>query len=102
MMARIANWLVVLVLIPATALVASACGSACEDLAHRICNCQPTRAQRDRCRVNVDAAARNFDLSDEQEDRCQAILDSGDCNCEALLAGDFAACGLSYDPAAEP
>jgi hypothetical protein len=75
-----------------------ACGSACEDLANKVCRCQPTEAKKDRCKINIDAAVRNFDLSDEQEDRCQKILDSGTCTCEAVLAGDLNACGLSYDP----
>jgi hypothetical protein len=82
----------------ALALLASACGSACEDLANKVCRCQPTEAKKDRCKINVDAAVRNFDLSDEQEDRCQKILDQGTCTCDAVLAGDLNACGLSFDP----
>ena len=89
-------------LLLALAMLAAACGSACEDLAHKVCKCQPTEAKKDRCNINVDAAVRNFDLSDEQEDRCQAILDSERCTCGALLAGDFAACGLSTDPTMQP
>ena len=85
-------------LLLALAVLASACGSACEDLANKVCRCQPTEAKKDRCRINIDAAVRNYDLSDEQEDRCQKILDKGTCNCEAVLAGDLNACGLSYDP----
>ena len=85
-------------LLLALAVLASACGSACEDLANKVCRCQPTEAKKDRCRINIDAAVRNYDLSDEQEDRCQKILDQGTCNCEAVLAGDLNACGLSYDP----
>jgi hypothetical protein len=79
-------------------LASAACGSPCEDLAHKVCRCQPTKAKKDRCNINIDAAVRNFDLSDGQEDRCQKILDSGTCTCEAVLAGDLNACGLSYDP----
>ena len=85
-------------LLLALAVLASACGSPCEDLANKVCRCQPTEAKKDRCRINIDAAVRNYDLSDEQEDRCQKILDQGTCNCEAVLAGDLNACGLSYDP----
>jgi hypothetical protein len=79
----------------------SGCGSACKDLANKVCDCQPTRAKEDRCHRSIDAASSNFDLSDEEEDACQAILDSGECTCEAIEAGNFAACGLSYDPAQE-
>jgi len=80
------------------ALAGSGCGSACKELGHKICSCQPTRAKESRCKTAVDAAAENFDLSDEEEDHCQKILDSGDCTCEALEAGEYAACGLSADP----
>jgi hypothetical protein len=85
-------------LLPAMAVLTSACGSPCEDLANKVCRCQPTEAKKDRCRINIDTAVRNFDLSDEQEDRCQKILDSGTCTCTAVQAGDLNACGLSYDP----
>ena len=91
----------ILLVVLSLALVGSGCGSACEDLAGRICNCQPTRAKIDRCKLNVDTATRNMDLSDEQEDRCQAILDSGLCTCEALQQGDFASCGLAAMPSVE-
>ena len=87
-----------LTLLLALAVLATACGSACEDLAKKVCRCQPTEAKKDRCRINIDAAVRNFDLSDEQENRCQKILDRGTCTCDAVLAGDLNACGLSFDP----
>ena len=102
-MARMKNWvtiLVVLFVLPLLALLGSGCGSACEELADKICNCQPTRSKIDRCKINVNTATRNLDLSDEEEDRCQAILDSGLCSCTALTAGDFASCGLAAEPSA--
>lgn len=75
----------------------SGCGSACEDLADKICKCQPTRLKEDTCRISIDAAKKNMDLSSEQEDVCQEILDSGNCTCEALAAEDYQACGLAND-----
>lgn len=78
----------------------SGCGSPCKDLADKICDCQPTRLRQDRCHTNVDAADRNTSLSGEEDDRCQAILDSGTCTCEAVQAADYAACGLANDAAA--
>lgn len=80
------------------ALAGTGCGSACKELAHKICKCQPTRAKESRCKIAVNAAAKNFDISDQEENRCQKILDSGECTCEALEAGEYAACGLSSDP----
>ena len=79
-------------------VLCAGCGSACKDLAHKICDCQPTRAKKDRCNVSIDTLASNFSLSVEEENRCQHILDSGRCTCEAIAAGDYSACGLSYDP----
>lgn len=79
------------------ALGASACGSACGQLARKICNCQETRAEEDACKLATDSAKRNFEPSDAEENACQKILDSGDCTCEALAAGDLAACGLAND-----
>jgi len=77
---------------------ASGCGSACKDLANKICACQPTRAKKENCEQNIRTATRNFELSDKEEDRCQKILDSGLCTCEAISAGAWHFCGLSSDP----
>lgn len=74
------------------------CGSACKELADKICDCQTTRAKEERCRRSVSTASSNIDPSDEQESLCQQILDSQRCTCEALEAGVFAACGLANDP----
>jgi len=82
----------------AAALPLAGCGSACKELADKICECQPTRAREDRCRRSVSTASSNIDPSDEQESVCQQILDSQRCTCEALEAGEFAACGLANDP----
>ena len=76
---------------------AVACGSACGDLANKICGCQPTRAKEEACKISIDTAKQNLDISSAEEDACQAILDSGDCTCQALQAGDQAVCGLSRD-----
>jgi hypothetical protein len=98
---RLIRVLLVLFVLPGLMALFAGCGSACEDLANKICDCQPTRAKIDRCKINVDTATRNMDLSDEQEDRCQAILDSGLCTCEALEQGDFASCGLAAMPSVD-
>lgn len=78
--------------------VVSACGNDCKDLADRICNCQATRAQQQRCQQAANAANGNTSLSSQEQDVCKKILDSGKCTCDALDAGDFAACGLANSP----
>ena len=89
--------LLLLLLAATLALGAVACGSACKDLANKVCDCQPTRAKKDSCELAVDTAAENSEPSSGQEDVCQDILDSGECTCEALQAGDLAVCGLAND-----
>jgi len=87
----------IFVLFLAVATLALGCDSACRELADNICECQPTRAKVARCETTIETADRNIDPSDGEEDRCQEILDSGACTCEALNSGDLAACGLSED-----
>lgn len=76
----------------------ASCDSPCRELADYICNCQSTRAKRESCRNSIAAADSNIDPSDEEEDACQRILDSGRCTCQALAAGEYAACGLAANP----
>ncbi len=87
----------IFVLLLALAAMSFGCDSACRELANKICDCQPTRAKVVRCETTIETADRNIDPSDGEEDRCQEILDSGACTCEALNSGDLAACGLSED-----
>jgi hypothetical protein len=81
----------------ASCFLFSGCGSACKDLGDKICDCQVALAKRQQCKTALSAASDNTDLSDAEENKCQAILDSGSCTCDVLLAGDYAACGLAKD-----
>jgi Fe-S-cluster containining protein len=76
---------------------AIACGDPCSELADKVCDCQITRVRESSCSVATSVAERNMDLSGSEDDRCQAILDSGKCTCEALAGGDTSVCGLSND-----
>ncbi len=96
-MKRMPHILVAGVLVLGLSLGATACGSACKDLANKVCKCQPTRSKENACKRSISAAKRNLELSSKEEDACQEILDSGDCTCQALQAGDLAACGLAHD-----
>ena len=97
MVTRLLNAVILLSLAAGLALSGLACGSACEDLANKICDCQPTRTKEDSCKISISSAVENYDISSGQDDACQKILDSGGCTCEALKAGDLAACGLAND-----
>jgi hypothetical protein len=82
------------------AYIVAACANDCKDLANKICDCQPTFSQQQRCQDAVDAANENADLSDKQQDCCKALLDT--CECDRLAAGDFAACGLTNESSTIP
>ncbi len=97
MVTKLLNAMMILSLAACLALSGLACGSACKDLANKICHCQPTRAKEDSCRLSIDSAMENSEPSSGQDDACQKILDSGSCTCEALQAGYLAACGLAND-----
>jgi uncharacterized protein YgiB involved in biofilm formation len=97
MIRRLFKLLLIALTAAGLALTVSACGSACGDLARKICKCQPTRAKEDACKLATDSAKRNFDPSNSEEKACEQILSSGNCTCEALAAGDLAACGLAND-----
>jgi hypothetical protein len=75
--------------------LALGCGSPCEDLAYRICECQVSRSQKELCKNGIYSSTRNLSISSDDEDSCQAILDSGECTCEALQSGNQSACGVS-------
>ena len=69
-----------------------ACSTPCDDLANRICICQPTADMRANCH-RVFIAGNPVNISSERQDVCDQALKT--CTCDALDAGDFAACGLA-------
>ena len=78
-------------------LFSAGCGSACKDLANRICECQPTRAKQEQCKKAIDAANKNLDPSDEEENRCDKLMQA--CTCELIRSGNYhSQCGLSSQP----
>jgi len=93
-------------LVAALALTATSlagCGSACQDLANRICNCQLAGPQRDACLANVKNEINIVAPSDADQKFCEATLktcpdplnDPGECDALNTPAGK-AACGLSF------
>jgi len=81
-------------LLAATALFAGACSSDCEELAEKICACEPTRTQVDACKRRAAERESKTDPGASAQERCASLVDS--CNCHALgtAAGDRA-CGLA-------
>ena len=100
MVARLSTLLVTLLSWCLALLVAgltSGCDSACKELAYKVCDCQPSRSKESRCDVAIESAFENQEPSGDEDDRCQSILDSGTCTCEAIEADNLSACGLSND-----
>jgi hypothetical protein len=94
------------------ALAVLACGSPCQDLATRICNCQTAGAVRDSCVSGIKAQLSNGAQKPGSADErfCTSILDSGKCPdpaddrtmCDRLLTPQGKeACGLAF-PAPTP
>ncbi len=85
------------------ALALSGCGSACQDLGNRICNCQPAGALRDSCNSGVKSQLNSSGASSADQAYCESKL--GTCPdpatnpgaCDALnTAAGKAACGIGY------
>lgn len=73
----------------------AACGHPCRDLSDTICRCAQTTEEEQRCIRQVHAlASQDKRVHDANATRtCAALLET--CTCEALAAGDLAACGLA-------
>jgi hypothetical protein len=70
-----------------------ACDGPCRTLNERICGCNPTPRERNACLDRLDLNARNRTVTIEEEEQCEALLDT--CNCAALDQGRDDLCGLS-------
>jgi hypothetical protein len=80
-----------------TLTLAAGCGNACLNLADRICNCQPDDALRSGCQQQVRQQEGIFPIRSQDEQLCQAKLDSNQCTCDKLTtAAGREACGLAY------
>jgi hypothetical protein len=88
---RLAGLFVFLVaLLPTMGL--SAC-DPCLDLSNRICDCQPTPGDQQRCRIARDEQRNQRDVSDDDKEKCAAALET--CTCDALDEYEVEACGLT-------
>jgi len=74
----------------------TSCQGPCRTLAEQVCRCSDSPREQQACEVRVDANARGQTITDEEAERCEALLDV--CTCEALQQGERAACGLSELP----
>ncbi len=86
------------------ALAALGCGTPCQDLASRICGCQPAGAARDACNNEVSNLLGGASPTAADQTRCQTLLasckdpseDTGMCDRLNTCQGKVD-CGLAYD-----
>ena len=72
----------------------SAC-DPCLELSNRICDCQLTPGDQQRCRIARDEQRNQRDVSDADREKCAAALET--CTCDALDQNQVELCGLSRD-----
>ncbi len=97
--------LAALVLPALLALGLAGCGSPCQDLGDRICNCQSAGALRDNCKASVKNELGATKPSSADETRCQDLLatcpdpetDSKQCDRLQTAQGKIG-CGLAFSP----
>ncbi len=86
------------------ALALAGCGSACQDLADRVCDCQPAGTLRDNCKSAVKNQIGSGAQKPTQSDQelCQQLLQTCVTNdtqnlCDYIQTpAGKKACGLSY------
>lgn len=74
--------------------VLAACSTPCEELAERICGCEPTTTARDNCERRASDVQDARGTSDAEQERCESFLDSCDCHALDTAAGKRA-CGIA-------
>ncbi|MEM1025516.1 MAG: hypothetical protein AAF627_13770 [Myxococcota bacterium] len=70
-----------------------ACDGPCRTLNERICGCETTTLERNACLDLLDLNARNRTVTVEEEEQCEALLET--CTCAALDQNQPELCGIS-------
>ena len=79
---------------------ATGCQDPCVALAERICNCEPTPADRRSCRnENIVNRQSQVQIDDEDRNFCEAKLDS--CECTDIDENRLDQCGFVVQPETE-
>lgn len=71
------------------------CFNPCQQLADKICACQPTEAERQACTREAQTQADQRTLSNDDRLFCQQAWRT--CECRALEEGRLEQCGLSRE-----
>ncbi len=75
-------------------LLLGGCTTPCEDLAAEICACEDSRSAEDACERRAKQQSDVDEPSQAEQDRCEALLESCDCD-ELDTAAGKRACGLA-------
>ena len=71
------------------------CDNACTELNNKRCRCERTEAEQRACLQRVDSLSGGRDLTTEELETCERLLDT--CTCEAMAMGNIKACGLAIE-----
>lgn len=73
----------------------SSCLNPCQQLAQKICSCEPTTAEQQACTRQAQLQQDQRTLTNEDRLYCQQTLVN--CECRALKEGKLEVCGLSRE-----
>ena len=76
------------------ALLIAACSTPCQELARKICACEPTTSARSACERRAAQVENTSTVDQAQQDFCERHVDGCDCNALDTAAGKVA-CGLA-------
>jgi hypothetical protein len=76
-------------------LLLAAC-SPCKKLAEKICDCHGSQSERNNCknRLSLLSQHKAFGLAEDTQ-RCEDILKSPDCTCQAIISNQYEKCGIT-------
>jgi len=73
------------------------CNGPCMQLAGKICDCQSTSTLRDQCNQQASDMKAQVNITGDDDNRCQALLNVCDCHALDTEQGKIN-CGMARDP----
>ncbi len=79
-------------------LALGACADPCRQVAEVVCACETDQSRERTCLNEVEATRQAHPASESDLQACEQIIESNQCDCEALALGQTEACGLAQVP----
>lgn len=79
-------------------LAFGACADPCRQVAELVCACEPDQSQERSCLAEVETARQAHPASESDLQACEQIIESNQCDCDALALGRIESCGLAQTP----